>query len=151
MPARLVVPLLIGALACADPVTPAPPQPPPPPMATLDGTWLFNYRVTSAVGPCTNTWMGRLYVPTIEISQAGNKLIAEGFMDLPQNEFTGTVNAAGLVQLTGWYPEDGFITMLVLNLTWDGEDGLAGTGTWEWTGRNGECERGGLSVTAVRI
>lgn len=150
MPARLVATLLIGALACADPVTPPPPQPPPPPRATLDGTWQFQYRVTSAIPPCLG-WIGRLYTPRIEISQAGNTLIAEGFKDLPQNEFTGTVNAAGLVQLTGWYPEDGFITQLVLNLTWDGEDGLAGTGTWEWSGLFGQCERGALSVTAVRI
>jgi len=119
-------------------------------MATLDGTWLFRITITAALGPCDD-WLGRLYVPTIEISQAGTRLIAEGFKDLPQNEFTGTVNAAGRVTLMGEYPEDGFITEVVLDLVWDGEDGLAGTATWEWSGMNGACMRGLMSATAGRI
>ena len=143
--------LLVGLLSCSgggDPVVPGPPPPVPP--ATLDGVWSFHIRVVTAEpAPCAY-WLGRTYTPTITISQAGTTVIAEGFMDLPQNEMVGTINAAGRVVLSGDYPEEGFITTIHQHLDWDGGDALAGTGTWEWTGLNRICKRGDLTILATR-
>jgi hypothetical protein len=143
--------LLMGLLSCSggsDPVVPGPPPPVPP--ATLDGTWSFRITVVSAEPvPCAY-WLGRIYTPTITISQVGTTVFAEGFLDLPQNEMVGTINTGGRVVLSGDYPEEGFITTINQYLDWDGGDALAGTGTWEWTGLNRICERGNLTITATR-
>jgi hypothetical protein len=145
-PAAALFLALLGCTRDGDPIAPGPP---PPPGATLDGTWRFRIVVVSAEPPCLY-WLGRTYTPVIEISQAGSAVIAEGFMDLGQNELAGTINSSLRVQLSGHYPEEGFITKVNLAMTWDGGEALTGTGTWEWSGLEGRCKRGDLSVNATR-
>ena len=140
--------LVVGLLACAE-ADPVAPEPPPPPLASLDGTWRFVMTVTWTDMPCLY-WFGRVYTPTIKISQAGTTVIAEGFMGLLQNEMTGTIDSERRVLLSGHYPEEGYITTIHQTLTWDGGEALTGTGTWEWTGLNRQCPRGQLSITATR-
>lgn len=146
--------LLLAAVVGCSEAAPVLPPPPPPPQASLDGTWLFDIRVTRVPPnspPICATWLGKRYQPTITISQAGNTVIAQGFLDLLENELSGTIDAARRVSLAGSYHEGGGVMQVTHTLTWDGGTALAGGGTWIWTDGIVTCSHGDFSVGATRM
>jgi hypothetical protein len=155
----LVLPLLVFACSSSPTSNNNPPPPPPPPAnipqaATLNGSWSLTILVTTATGACLGE-AGQQSTESVNFSVSGSsapyQVTASGFLGVGGNVLTGTLNAQGLITISGSYPEEGGTTTATHTLQRTSDTAMGGVEAWNWNdGQGGTCPGSTATVTGIK-